>query len=418
MKKNDVMGYVAYALMLGLACGIGFGVLRPYFNDSETYGTAPFNNIVFVLVAVVIGIVLNGIFVELGHILGCKAGHYDITSVNILGLNFKKQDNGKFKFSFAEFDGFTGETKYVPKDMKKSNPRHIIYMPLVFFLVEAVGLAVLIALGKSFGAQGTRSMYWWGSVWGIVILTIGAMIFIYDIFPAALDARNDGYLLTILTNQTNQEAYNQILVAEDRMAKGLPAGETPVYDSVTDFTARVNDVTLYQRLSKRDYEGALAILEKTIACKSKVSESVYQEAVAQKTAILIVSKPLQESKDFYIALPLESKKYIAALGSAAAVRCYVLVSGLIEESLNETQEALNRADSALKKSGDDKKPVETALLKEAVLKVLAAHKDWDLSDYGYSLTPAAPKTEEAKPEEKKPEETEQKNDSPADNSGK
>jgi hypothetical protein len=31
MKKNDAMGYVAYALMLALACGVGFGVLRPYF---------------------------------------------------------------------------------------------------------------------------------------------------------------------------------------------------------------------------------------------------------------------------------------------------------------------------------------------------------------------------------------------------
>ena len=47
MKKNDAMGYLAYALMLGLACGIGFGVLRPIFNDSATYGVPPFNNIVF-----------------------------------------------------------------------------------------------------------------------------------------------------------------------------------------------------------------------------------------------------------------------------------------------------------------------------------------------------------------------------------
>src|SRR5574344_78666 len=401
MKKNDAMGYVAYALMLGLACGIGFGVLRPYFYNTDVYGSAPFNNILFVLVAVVIGIVLNAVFVELGHIIGCKLGHYEITSVNILGLNFKKQENGKFKFSFAEFDGFTGETKYVPKDVEKSNPRHIIYMPLLFLLVEVIGLAVLVALGRSAGSHGNLSMYWWGSVWGIVILTLAAMIYLYDIFPAALDARNDGYLLTILTNKTNQEAYNQILIAEDRMGKGLQPLPTPVYDSVTDFTARVNDVTFYQKLAARDVDGALAILEKTIACKAKVSTSVYQEAVSQKTALIVANKPLAEAKEFYIALPLDSKKYIASLVSASCVRSYVLISGLIEESLNETQEGLNRADSALKKAAD-KKPIEEALLKEAVLKVLAAHPDWDLSDYGYSLKKEEPKAEEKKAEDPKP----------------
>jgi hypothetical protein len=68
-------------------------------------------------------------------------------------------------------------------------------------------------------------MYWWGSVWGIVILTLAAMIYLYDIFPArARCAATMGICFTILTNETNQEAYNQILLAEDRMAKGLPAG--------------------------------------------------------------------------------------------------------------------------------------------------------------------------------------------------
>jgi hypothetical protein len=404
MKKNDLMGYVVYALMLALACGVGFGLLRPYFGG--TYGDAPFPSFLFVLVGVLIGIILNAVFVELGHIIGCKIGHFEITSVNILGFGFKKQENGKFKFRFSEYNGFTGETKYVPKDVKKSNARHIIYMPLVFFLVEAIGLAVLIGLSKWAGnAYNIMAYYWWGCVWGIVILTIGSMIYLYDIFPAALDARNDGYLLTILTNSTNQEAYNQILIAEDRMAKGLPAVETPVYDSVTDFTARVNDVTLYQRLGKRDYDGALAILEKTIACKAKVSTGVYQEAVAQKTAILIATKPLAEAKEFYISLPLDEKKYIASLSTSGTVRSYVLISGLIEESINETEEALNHADTALRKAGDNKRPVEEGLLKEAVLKVLEAHKDWDLSDYGYSLT--APAKEAEKPAE-----------NPADSSGK
>jgi len=343
-----------------------------------------------VMIAVVVGVVLNAALIELGHILGCKAGHYGIVSVNILGLRFSKKENGKTTLSFGEFDGFTGETKYVPQDVKKSNPRPVIYMPLLFLLIEVIGLSVLIALGRSFGKSVSTDWYWWGSVWGIVILALAAMIYLYDIFPAALDAKNDGYLLMILTNETNKEAYNQILIAEDRMAKGLPPAATPVYDSVTDFTARVNDVTLYQKLGSHDYDGALAILEKTIACKNKVSDNVYHEAISQKPALYIVTKPFEEAKKFYIALSLDNKKYIAGLSSASAVRSYVLISGLIEESLNETEVALNRADAALKKSGAEKKPTEEILLKEAVLKVLTAHPDWDLSGYGFALEKPTP----------------------------
>jgi hypothetical protein len=116
-------------------------------SNTDVYGNAPFNNIRFRFGCRGDWHRPQRLFIELGHIIGCKFGHYDITSVNILGLNFKKQENGKYKFSFSEFDGFTGETKYVPEGCEKSNPRHIIYMPLVFLLIEVIALAVLIAFG-------------------------------------------------------------------------------------------------------------------------------------------------------------------------------------------------------------------------------------------------------------------------------
>lgn len=376
------MGYLVYALMLGIACGVGFGIIQPIFSNTATYGEPPMNGIVFVLIAVVVGVLLNALFVELGHILGAKAGHYTVVSVTILGLQFKRQKNGKFKTGFGDYDGITGETVVYPQDVKKSNPRHLIYMPLLFLLIEVVVLAVLIAVGGAMAKQGVTVMNWWGKVFGTVILAIAGMIYLYDIFPAYLDAKNDGCLLNILTNPTNVEAYNEILLAKEKMNRGEPAGDTPVYDQVTDFTAEVNNITLYARLAKLDYPGALEIIEKTLACKDKVSSSVYSEALAQKTALILLTKPLGEAKEFFIALPLEQKKYIASLENAASIRAYLLASGLVEDSLSETEAALDKADTALKKSGE-KKDVEESLLKEAVNKVLAAHADWDLSDYGY-----------------------------------
>jgi len=352
-------------------------------------------------------------------------GHYKVTSWICLGLGWKIGKDGKKHATAASFDGLTGETKAIPMDVKKSNPRHMIYMPLLFLLLEVAGLATMVAICRSMGdvnnpGSDPHIMAW--AVFGVIILAVAGMIYVYDIFPAPLDAKNDGYLLTILTNDTNKEAYNQILVAEDKMANGLPVGDTPVYDSVTNFTSRVNDVTLYQRLSKGDYEGALAIVEKTIACKNKVSESIYEEAMTQKTALFLMSRPLEEAKQFYIDLPLSDKKHIAGLNSAPCVRTYVLVSGLVDESQNEVEEALKRSYAVLKKAGSDKKPIELALLNQSLAMVSKKHPDWDFSDYDEVLIPEktkeaekteenkevssdkkenAPKTDEAKDETKK-----------------
>jgi hypothetical protein len=87
-----------------------------------------------------------------------------------------------------------------------------------------------------------------------------------------------------------------------------------------------------------------------------------------------------------------------------------LVSGLIEESLNETQEALNRADSALKKSGD-KKPIEEAFSKKRSSRCLMPIR------IGISRAMATPEKEDAEgrkrnPEEKKPDEP-KKDDQPS-----
>jgi hypothetical protein len=395
MKKNDVMGYVVYALMLAIAVVVGFAIIRPIFSETNYVAVVPLNNgILFVLIAIVTGVLVSAFLLELGHFIGAKLGHYQIASWDCLGVCIKKGAKGKTKVSFASFDGITGETKVIPTDVKKSNPRHMIYVPLFFFFLEVVACVIVMVYSQTKAASDITNISWiWGYVFSITVLAVSGMIFLYDIFPAPLDSKNDGYLITILTNETNVEAYNQMLLAEDKIAHGFPAGTTPVYESVTDFTARVNDITLYEDLKKGDFAGALKILEYTIACKKTVSANIYHNAIAQKTAILLFTEPLDKVKQFYIDLPLEDKKYIAGLNTGACVRAYILISGLVEDSLSETETAMDKADSAIKGSGSDKKPIEEKLVVDSVKKVLARHPDWDLSSYGFG----------AKDEEKKKE---------------
>lgn len=381
MKKNDTMGYVVYALMLITAVLVGLLVLQPEFG-SDAAKTLTMHPVVIVLVAIVIAIILTGVLIEAGHLLGAKIGKYDVSSSVALGIGFKKDKEGKKKFFFGNFDGITGETIIVPKDVKKSNPHPFIYFPLLFVLVEIIAFVVLVVIAGSNINKGDPSLFWL-KVGGETGITIACMIVLYQIFPFALDAKNDGYLLTILNSKANVEAYNEMLIADDRASKGLEPLPTPVYDDVTDFTVVVNDITLYADFAKKDYDGALAVLEKTIASKKHVSPSVYKSAEANKLAIIIKTKPLAESKKYFIALPIEIKKFMAGLTTIAAVRSYILANGLIEESVSETEAALEKAPDVLRKLPKERKAQEKAMIKEDVELVMKAHPDWDLSDYGY-----------------------------------
>lgn len=380
MKKNDLMGYLVYAMMIGIAVGVGLGVIRPIFSNSNYTSVLQGNvGMVFVLLIVIGAIILTALMLEIGHAVGAKVGKYKITSWNCLFFQFKKDEKGKTKFSFANYDGITGETKYIPLNTGKSNPRHIIYIPLVFFLLEVVVCSVLIALAAVFSQNDPAWI--WAQIVGIVTLTVGCMIFLYDIFPANLDGKNDGCLIPVLNNAINVRAYNEMLLAEDSMSKGLKATSTPVYQEVTDFTSRLNDVTIYNRLAEGDYKGALEINELAIASKDKLSRRVYNNAVAQKIAIHLYTEDINKAKEEYISIPLEEKKYIESLSSAPAVRAYILVSGLINDSINETKTAMDHADSAIKASGEDKRKVEERLMRFAVKKVISVHPDWDFDEY-------------------------------------
>ncbi len=395
MKKNEAMGWIVYILMLGIAAVVGFAMLRP---ELGTNGSAlPMNSILYVIIFVVAGVLLAAILLEVGHIIGAKIGGYKITKVNILGIQWKREKDKKLHFSFSfSFDGLTGETAIAPKEGKKNNPRHFIYAPLVVFLFEIAVCAALVVMGKAF-FKDNNSL--WESVYvaGLITLTIFVIVNLYNIFPAALDSKNDGYLLTILNNKTNVEAYNNLLIAQEKMALGETLPETPIYQQVTDFTNSLNQVSIYKALKEKDFAKALEINEYTISSKDKVSSKIYNNAVAQRLSIHLLNGDFENAKEEYVSLPLEEKKFIANLSSAPAVRAYLLVSGLIEESETETKTALANADKAIKDSGEEKKDIELELIKESLRKVIAKHPDWDFSDYSFDDT----QKEEVKEEEKK-----------------
>ena len=399
MKKSELMSYLVYAIILAVIVLVGLFAVRPIMTDYAAY--APLNSIVFIILAIVVGGLFNAILVELGHLLGALIGHYKVYSWIVFWLGFAEKD-GKMKGAVRSFDGLTGETKIYPTS-EKSSPRAYIYMPLVLFLLEVVALVVVIAFAD--GVAVSDPVWQWWKAFAIVILAVGGVIYIYDIFPAALDSKNDGYLLTVLTNKTNIEAYNDLLVSEYHLATGKPLLESKVYDNVTNFTSRINAIAMAKALDEGNYGKAIDIIDKTIASKVNVSSFVYEDACAQRVSLLMLSGHFEEGKKEYIDLPLEVKKHIASMSTPAAVRAYILVSGLVDESKGELENALGRVNAVLKKGSEETRESDTRLVKKAIKQVLEAHKDWDMSGYNLNLEEgeAAKEAAPAETEEKAPE---------------
>lgn len=377
MKKNDIYSLLVYLIMLGIAIATGLMFVRPTFAENSQ--NIPLNSgFLFILLSVVGSILTNAILIEAGHLIGAKIGGYEVYSTCVLWFTLRKK-KGKMRFKLAGFDGLTGETKVNPKDVEKSNPSAMIYFPLLLLLVEVLACVVIIAVGGAF-TNANNSWIWW-KTFAIVFLSAAFMIHIYNIFPAQLDNKNDGYLFTILTNQTNKEAYNNMLRSEYLLSNGQKAVETPVYDKVTDFTSRINDITLYRLLDEEKYEEALEIVEKTIACEKDVSERIYSTAVANKISLMIMLGRLEEGKKYYISQPLTIKKELSEVGNAATLRAYILISSHVDESYGETKDALSIVETMIRRTVANKRKTEETMIDRVFEMVKQKHPDWDLSEF-------------------------------------
>ena len=209
MKKEDITGIIVYLIIIVLAVVFGLTVLQTHSRESTLDG---FPYVMYIIGSVLSGTLFNSILFEVAHILGAKAGKYDIISVNILGLCFYKNEQGKTKIKFASFDGLTGETRIVPKkDMvDKANPYPYLFFGSLFFLVEAIAIMVVFTVLRNSQDFGLRDLAYGLLTFG----AIGFVVLLYNILPMRVDAMTDGYRLTMVSNPKNKEAFNDLLRVE------------------------------------------------------------------------------------------------------------------------------------------------------------------------------------------------------------
>ena len=377
MKKEDIAGLIVYLIIIAVAIVFGFTVLQTHQSESTLSGS--FLYVLYIIGAVLTGALFNAILFELAHVVGAKIGKYKVLSVNILGLCFYK-DGEKTKIRFAGFDGFTGETKIVPKEgmVEKANPYPYLLFGSIFFAVEAVVVMVIFSIFRAAEDYGLRDVAY-------AVLTIGAIglvILIYNILPLRIDSMTDGYRLTMVSNPKNKRAFNELLRVEYEIAQGNDDVEIMIFDEITNFTADLNLNRVYALLDKKEYAEAEVILDKIISAKENVSEKVYIRARAQKIYINLITKNLEEAKAYYDAeVPVSERREISNDVSMASIRAYLLMSGLLDKSRSECIIALNNVYRAFKHCPKNRQHTELVLFNEALQKVIDAHQDWELEGY-------------------------------------
>ncbi len=375
MKKEDVIGLIIYLIIIALAVVFGLTVLQTHQVDSAFQGGLYY---LFVFLSVIIGVLFNSILFELAHIAGAKVGKYEILSVTIIYFSFYK-DNGKFRFRFSSFDGLTGETKIVPKKgyEEKANPTPYLIFGSLFFVIEAIIVMVIFTLFKDKGGALGDLAYGF-----LTVGAIGLVILFYNIIPLKIDSMTDGYRLTMVSNPKNKAAFNELLRVEHEIQQGNTDVEIKLFDEITNFTADLNLNKVYALLDKKEYKEAEEILDKIIAAKENIDAKVFIRARAQKIYINLITKDLEEAKEYYEKeVPVSERREISNDVSMASIRAYLLMSGLLDKSRSECIIALNNVYRAFKKTPKNRQATEVTLFNEALDRVIEAHADWELEGY-------------------------------------
>ncbi len=367
MKKEDFLSLLVYLLMLVVALIIGLQIIGPaiedlgYVHNIERYG--------FAIITIVVGLVINVVLFELGHVFGALLGGYSVISVNVLGLAYYKTKSG-WKFKMRRFEGLTGQTTTIAKK-EKTKPYLYLFGPTIMVILEFVIAIVIFLLTEN------TSIFHHAS---LIIAGVGAMLLIYNIMPFKLDNFTDGYYIVALSKKINVEAYNELIRIESLIYNNEEITDVKSFDEITTMTARVSSYSLYELVDAKKWEDALVLIAKLEANASKIEEEFIGRIKAQKLYIYLLTKAEESVSNYWFnELTAADRKFISNDLTLETMRAYLLYSGLVTKSRSECAFVINRAQKALKNRVNDyRKEEEIKLFGEAFAQIVKVKENEDL----------------------------------------
>ena len=359
MRKEDFLSILVYLLMLIVALIIGLQIIAPALDDLEL--VLNWERYGFAIFSILIGLVINIVLFELGHVIGALLGGYSVISVNIIGIAYYKTKSG-WKFGLRRYEGLTGETKIIAKS-DKTKPRLFLFGPTVMVLLEfVVAIIIFLATSKTIAIHHQA----------LIVAGIGAMLLVYNIMPFKLDNFTDGYYFVLLSKKVNVEAYNELIRIESLIYNNEPVTDIKEFDQVTTMTARISLYSLYELIDHKKWDEALALIDRLEAHANKVELEFIARIKAQKLYIYLITRPHEAASNYWFQeLKAADRKFISNDLTIETMRAYLLYSGLVTESQSECAFVLNRAAKAMKyRINDYRKDEEIALFTAAYEKII------------------------------------------------
>lgn len=371
MKKEDIISTLVYLVMLVVVFLVGFFVVSA--NSSAIVDSLGGNQsliYVFIILALLLGILFNVLLLEVGHAIGAKMGGYNILSFNVFGLCIykyldKETNKLKTKFGFKSFDGLAGETIVTPnKNKKKNSPFPYLLMPFVLILLEFLGLYMCYAFIPD---SSSAAFIKYGMV---LFATIGGIFVLYNYLPVRLDSTTDGYRYTLLVKKVNIDAYNAKLTIQFDLLLGKEIEEYPQFDEITDFTAEVNSLKIYDNLlNKNDFDGSIEILDKIINFDGKIRGETKTKAKIWKLFILLKYKKYEDAKALFETFADDEKDYLKKDTSLSSLRTCIYFFGITENSYSLVDELSIKYLKAYKNEVGGFKELDKKLFDEVIKEI-------------------------------------------------
>ena len=368
MKKSDISSLVVYAIMLVvLFCTFFFGVRDVLAKSFEGFASVGVS-----LLTIVLSFIVGSILLEIGHVLGAKAGKYKIVLFNMFFFTFYKVGN-KTKFKLSGPDGLFSETKVAPKYNENgeviSKPKAMLWLGNLFLAIVIIAAAIMYVNFQ--GKDNTIS-----SLSLLTAVSFGCLLF-YNFLQIELDNKTDGAQLKIVSKSANVAAFNEALRVQACEITGEEPGDVKLFDEITNYTANINMVSAYKFLAEENYSEALKIVNHILDAENNISERLRLEMVAQKLYILLYTQQIEKAKKYYEDVSPEDKRFISNANGLVFIRTYILISAILDPAESEVQYATSKADKAYKKVEALKKETEGKLYKNAVRRVKELHPNWE-----------------------------------------
>ena len=367
MKKEEIRGLIIYALLIATAVIVALAVVRPLMDEYSPN----MNQLLFFVIVIVVAYLTNAIGLELLHLLGALFGGYKITSFNILYLCFYKEKD-KWKLGFRDFNGLTGETKIAPK-REKTNINWFLWFPLFGFAIElatCIVVRILVVGAKEPAAP-------WLVPAAIITLLVASLLAFYNFVPLKLDTMTDGYRIRLFTNPANVEAYNEMLKLQEARRLGENVEKVPVFTEITEYTAEINTIAIFEFLGAEKYKEAGEIIDLLCENTKVLTLKEYYRLIAQKLYVAVMTQEMKDVKKLYEDIcPVEMRRFIANDTELATIRAYMIIAGMIEDSESEVLFAKSKLEKAKRKASPTEVKTEELLIEKALELIYKSHPKW------------------------------------------